>query len=70
MGRCYAPFNIANIDGDLFVTYAKQNDQKHYDVTGPGQQPASPGAVPSGSAPQLTASNVGIVCLQRAARTR
>jgi len=32
----YAPFNIANIDGDLFVTYAKQNDQKHDDVAGPG----------------------------------
>jgi uncharacterized protein (TIGR03118 family) len=32
----YAPFNIVNIDGDLFVTYAKQNDQKHDDVAGPG----------------------------------
>lgn len=32
----YAPFNIANIDGDLFVTYAKQNGQKHDDVAGPG----------------------------------
>lgn len=32
----YAPFGIANIDGDLFVTYAKQNDQKHDDVAGPG----------------------------------
>lgn len=34
--RGYAPFNIANIDGDLFVTYAKQDDQKHDDVAGPG----------------------------------
>jgi uncharacterized protein (TIGR03118 family) len=32
----YAPFGIANIDGDLFVTYAKQNDAKHDDVAGPG----------------------------------
>jgi uncharacterized protein (TIGR03118 family) len=33
----YAPFGIANIDGDLFVTYAKQNDAKHDDVAGPGR---------------------------------
>ena len=32
----YAPFNIANIDGDLFVTYAKQNAEKHDDVAGAG----------------------------------
>jgi len=32
----YAPFNIAYIDGDLFVTYAKQNAAKHDDVAGPG----------------------------------
>ncbi len=32
----YAPFNIANVDGDLFVTYAKQDAQKHDDVAGPG----------------------------------
>jgi uncharacterized protein (TIGR03118 family) len=32
----YAPFGIANIDGDLFVTYAKQNDVRHDDVAGPG----------------------------------
>jgi uncharacterized protein (TIGR03118 family) len=32
----YAPFGIQNIDGDLFVTYAKQNAQKHDDVAGPG----------------------------------
>jgi uncharacterized protein (TIGR03118 family) len=28
----YAPFGIRNIDGDLFVTYAKENAQKHDDV--------------------------------------
>jgi len=32
----YAPFGIANVDGDLFVTYAKQNGEKHDDVAGPG----------------------------------
>ena len=32
----YAPFGIANIDGDLFVTYAQQNAQKHDDVAGQG----------------------------------
>jgi len=32
----YAPFNIANVDGDLFVTYAKQDAQKHDDVAGAG----------------------------------
>ncbi len=32
----YAPFGIASIDGDLFVTYAKQNAVKHDDVAGPG----------------------------------
>jgi uncharacterized protein (TIGR03118 family) len=32
----FAPFGIANIDGDLFVTYAKQNDAKHDDVAGKG----------------------------------
>jgi uncharacterized protein (TIGR03118 family) len=32
----YSPFNIANIDGDLFVTYAKQDAQKHDDVAGAG----------------------------------
>jgi uncharacterized protein (TIGR03118 family) len=32
----YAPFNIANIDGDLFVTYAKQDANKHDDVRGAG----------------------------------
>ncbi len=32
----YAPFGIANITGDLFVTYAKQDADKHDDVKGPG----------------------------------
>jgi uncharacterized protein (TIGR03118 family) len=32
----FAPFGIQNIDGDLFVTYAKQNTAKHDDVAGPG----------------------------------
>ncbi len=32
----YAPFGIENIDGDLFVSYAKQNKEMHDDVAGPG----------------------------------
>jgi len=32
----YAPFNVVNLDGDLFVTYAKQDAQKHDDVAGQG----------------------------------
>jgi uncharacterized protein (TIGR03118 family) len=32
----YAPFGIQNINGDLFVTYAKQNGPKHDDVAGRG----------------------------------
>lgn len=32
----FAPFNVQNINGNLFVTYAKQNDAKHDDVAGPG----------------------------------
>lgn len=32
----YAPFGIANIGGDLFVTFAKQNAEKHDDVAGQG----------------------------------
>ena len=32
----FAPFGIQNIHGDLFVTYAKQNETKHDDVAGPG----------------------------------
>lgn len=31
----YAPFNIANIGGHLFVTYAKQDAAAHDDVAGP-----------------------------------
>lgn len=34
--RGFAPFNIQNIGGSLFVTYAKQNAQRHDDVAGPG----------------------------------
>ena len=33
----YAPFGIQNIDGNLFVTYAKQDSQKHDDAAGPGR---------------------------------
>jgi uncharacterized protein (TIGR03118 family) len=32
----FAPFNIQNVNGNLFVTYAKQNAAKHDDVAGPG----------------------------------
>jgi len=32
----YAPFNIQNIDGLLYVTYAKQDAAKHDDVAGAG----------------------------------
>jgi uncharacterized protein (TIGR03118 family) len=32
----YAPFGIQNINGDLFVTYAKQDAPRHDDVAGPG----------------------------------
>ena len=32
----FAPFGIQNLDGDLFVTYAKQNAAKHDDVAGQG----------------------------------
>jgi uncharacterized protein (TIGR03118 family) len=32
----YAPFNIVNINGALFVTFAKQNAEKHDDVAGQG----------------------------------
>lgn len=32
----FAPFGIQNIDGDLWVTYAKQNAEKMDDVGGPG----------------------------------
>jgi uncharacterized protein (TIGR03118 family) len=33
----YAPFGIRNINGNLFVTYAKQDAAKHDDVPGPGR---------------------------------
>jgi uncharacterized protein (TIGR03118 family) len=32
----FAPFNIQNIGGSLFVTYAKQDSARHDDVAGPG----------------------------------
>ena len=32
----YAPFGIQNVDGTLYVTYAKQDAQKHDDVSGAG----------------------------------
>jgi len=32
----FAPFGIQNIGGQLFVTYAMQNAEKHDDVKGPG----------------------------------
>jgi uncharacterized protein (TIGR03118 family) len=32
----FAPFGIQNINGDLWVTYAKQDAAKHDDVGGPG----------------------------------
>jgi uncharacterized protein (TIGR03118 family) len=32
----YAPFGIANIQGDLYVTYAKQDAERHDDVKGVG----------------------------------
>jgi uncharacterized protein (TIGR03118 family) len=36
VAKGYAPFNVQAIGGDLFVTYAKQNAQKHDDVKGSG----------------------------------
>jgi uncharacterized protein (TIGR03118 family) len=32
----YAPFNVQDLGGTLYVTYAKQNGQKHDDVAGAG----------------------------------
>jgi uncharacterized protein (TIGR03118 family) len=32
----YAPFNVQNLGGNIYVTYAKQNAQKHDDVKGNG----------------------------------
>jgi uncharacterized protein (TIGR03118 family) len=34
--KSYAPFGIQNIDGDLFVTYGKQDAAKHDEVFGAG----------------------------------
>jgi uncharacterized protein (TIGR03118 family) len=34
--RGYAPFNIQNIGGELYVTFAKQDAQKHDEVDGAG----------------------------------
>jgi uncharacterized protein (TIGR03118 family) len=34
--RGYAPFGIRAIDGFIYVTYAKQNADRHDDVAGPG----------------------------------
>jgi uncharacterized protein (TIGR03118 family) len=33
--RDYAPFNVAEINGQVFVTYAKQDADRHDDVAGP-----------------------------------
>ncbi len=33
--QCYAPFGIQNISGNLYVTFALQNAEKHDDVAGP-----------------------------------
>jgi len=32
----FAPFNVANLGGKLYVAYAKQDDEKHDDVAGAG----------------------------------
>ncbi|MER6073702.1 TIGR03118 family protein [Streptomyces sp. NPDC001817] len=32
----FAPFDVKNIGGRIFVTYAKQNAERHDDVAGPG----------------------------------
>src|SRR5271165_335591 len=34
--RGFAPFNIQNIGGDLYVTFAQQDSAKHDEVDGPG----------------------------------
>lgn len=36
MASGYAPFNVQNLGGNLFVTYAQQNAAKHDDVAGAG----------------------------------
>ena len=35
-GSTWAPFDLASIDGNIYVTFALQNDKKHDDVAGPG----------------------------------
>ena len=35
-GSTWAPFDLASIDGNIYVTFALQNDVKHDDVAGPG----------------------------------
>src|SRR5262249_19049173 len=32
----YAPFNIQNLGGKLYITFALQNNERHDDVAGPG----------------------------------
>jgi uncharacterized protein (TIGR03118 family) len=34
--RGYAPFNVQNIGGNLYVAFAKQDSEKHDEVDGPG----------------------------------
>jgi uncharacterized protein (TIGR03118 family) len=34
--KTYAPFNVQNVGGQLYVTYARQNAAKHDDVAGAG----------------------------------
>lgn len=34
--RGFAPFNVQNVNGELFVTFAKQDAQKHDNQDGPG----------------------------------
>jgi uncharacterized protein (TIGR03118 family) len=34
--RGFAPFGIQNVGGTIFVTFAKQDDDRHDDVAGPG----------------------------------
>ena len=36
IGADFAPFDVATLDGKLFVTYARQNGEKHDDVAGAG----------------------------------
>ena len=35
-GSTWAPFDLASIGGNIYVTFALQNDKKHDDVAGPG----------------------------------